>query len=86
MDKLQLKPPQCFLQQEGDTIYIPAGWYHAVLNLNDTVCVTQNFCEHSNCRQVCQAVYQEDAFPVEEKDAWRERVLEAFPTADMHIT
>jgi histone arginine demethylase JMJD6 len=37
--------PQKFIQYEGETIYIPAGWWHAVLNIDLTVCVTQNIAE-----------------------------------------
>ena len=59
-------------------MYIPAGWYHAVLNLNVTVCVTQNFAERCNYAQVRRAVYQEEAIVQEEKNAWKARVLASF--------
>lgn len=46
----QYKGFECyeFTQHEGETVYIPSGWWHAVLNLTHTVGVTQNFCSQRN--------------------------------------
>jgi len=45
---------QCyeFTQNAGETVYIPNGWWHAVLNLSHTVGVTQNFCSQQNFEEV----------------------------------
>ena len=39
-------------QYENETVFIPNGWWHAVLNLTDTVGITQNYCSQRNFDQV----------------------------------
>jgi len=40
--------PLCGLQRPGDVVFIPAGWWHQVLNLEDSLALTHNFISPRN--------------------------------------
>ena len=46
------KPLEC-TQLPGETIMVPSGWWHCVLNIGDSIAVTQNYVNSVNLELVC---------------------------------
>ena len=46
-----LRPFECIVAP-GELIFVPHGWWHAVLNLDESVAITQNYVSESNLASV----------------------------------
>ena len=58
----QQLPWRCFdfVQRPGETVYIPPGWRHAVLNVEFSVAVTHNFVGSHNVAASLESLRHED--------------------------
>ena len=51
--------PVVVLQNEGDVVFTPSGWWHAVLNLEPGIALTENFVNESNLAHVTKCLHRE---------------------------
>lgn len=66
-----------FIQGPGDLIFIPSGWWHAVLNLDETLSVTQNFVNVENLDAVVHSLVFSNMQGV--LQYWRARLMSLRP-------
>ncbi len=55
IDKTSLLPIEGVVN-EGELIYVPRGWWHCVLNLEDSIAITQNFCSAQGLPEVLKCL------------------------------
>jgi len=52
-EKTPVKPIECNLNA-GELMFIPSAWWHSVLNLEESVAITQNYVSKRNLKNVYQ--------------------------------
>ncbi|KAJ3061469.1 hypothetical protein HDU98_002637 [Podochytrium sp. JEL0797] len=50
MKSWPVKPLEC-VQKAGEIIYVPRGWWHCVMNLEECIAITQNFVNDNNLKE-----------------------------------
>lgn len=66
------RPWEC-MQYPGEVLFVPSGWWHMVLNVDDTIAVTQNFVNTQNFAAVFPDIQKRDKNMA---DALRKGLLE----------
>ncbi|CAG8665896.1 1734_t:CDS:10, partial [Acaulospora morrowiae] len=88
----QLEPgalPLEIVQEAGQTIFLPSGWWHMVLNIEDTIAITQNFANIHNLEHVCETLMSERHKQQASLLLWElfsESVTTAYPYLDPFIS
>eukprot|EP01130_Rhizamoeba_saxonica_P013879 TRINITY_DN5978_c0_g1_i1.p1 TRINITY_DN5978_c0_g1~~TRINITY_DN5978_c0_g1_i1.p1 ORF type:complete len:347 (-),score=80.05 TRINITY_DN5978_c0_g1_i1:5-1045(-) len=47
------------IQRKGDMIYVPPGWWHGIVNIDETVSCTQNFVNEQNLNLAVDFLYNQ---------------------------
>lgn len=77
-------PPLEFVQEPGDFLFVPSGWWHTVLNLGDSVAVTQNFANLENLDAVVFTMVREGRTKLVEY--WKRRLMPVRPELFFRIS
>jgi len=59
--KANVKPIE-FIQNAGETLYLPPGWWHQVLNLEDTLAITQNYVNSQSIKVIYNDIKKDKSF------------------------
>jgi len=82
LDDLGVNVIEC-IQHPGDIIFVPCGWWHCVLNVKESIAITQNYVSTSNLSKSLNALRLPElvsGVPKERRSSFREEFLTAIKT------
>ena len=69
-----------FVQRAGETVFVPEGWWHGVLNLDAALAVTQNFAHPLSFGAVAAALGEANPKAARR---WRRNLERSWPAGDL---
>ncbi|KAI0234134.1 hypothetical protein L0F63_000412 [Massospora cicadina] len=56
VNEMDVKPIEAICRA-GEIMFVPSGWWHLVVNLEDSIAITQNYVSHQNAEAVLNFMY-----------------------------
>ena len=53
--EMEVRPRECVVEA-GEVIFVPRGWWHLVINLEESVALTQNYVSSANLKHVLKYI------------------------------
>ncbi|QDZ24303.1 JmjC domain-containing protein [Chloropicon primus] len=75
----EVAPRECVVEA-GEVIFVPRGWWHLVVNLEESVALTQNFVSSANLKHVLKYIKDAELVsgcPLEQRASLHERFVQA---------
>ena len=68
-----VSPLECTVHA-GDLLFVPSGWWHIAMNLEETIAITQNFCSQANLYKVLRFLSTKDPLMISGIPSDKDRV------------